>query len=106
MYTEIQVSYGPVMFVNLKDFYLEKRKDTTGEDKDAILSYYLVGVYSGRDYDLDENIYEDLKEKYNQMIQDEINQQVRLAMLGQAASKDQPEKQLKKVRETLQDAEI
>lgn len=86
MYTEIQLSYGPVMFADLKNFYLLIKQTTTGADSEKIYSYFIVGIYSGREYDVEENVYYSLKEKFDQMVQDELNREIRLsnALLGQA----------------------
>ncbi len=105
MYTKIQVSYGPVLFADLRNFYLLRKQDITESSGEIVYTYFVVGVYNSKEYDIEKDIYDDLKEKYNTIIQDELNHQVRIAMLSQA-SKDQPKDQLKKVRESLKDAEI
>jgi len=63
MYTEIQVSYGPVLFANLKDFYLIRKRDVDEKTKEYVYTYFAVGLYNGREYDLEKDVYNELKEK-------------------------------------------
>ena len=54
MYIEFKASYGPTLFVNIEDIYLEKRETT----------FYAIGVYNGKEYDITEETYDYIMEKF------------------------------------------
>ena len=63
MYTKIQVSYGPVLFADLRNFYLLRKQDITEGSNKIVYTYFVVGVYNSKEYDIEEDIYDKLKVK-------------------------------------------
>ena len=81
MYTEIQLSYGPVLYADLKNFYLLRKQDITEGSNEIVYTYFVVGVYNSREYDVEKDVYEDLKEECKKMAQAEETRDAKFSNL-------------------------